>query len=62
MGSIILARLEARLSPQLAHKWRLDRPVVEFQGKDRGGIPRAPLVLENLVSTEELGPERQAKL
>lgn len=54
MGQLILARMEGRLAPHLARKWRIDRPLPPLDD-DRHGMGRQPLVLTHLATEAELG-------
>lgn len=56
MGEVIHARLEGRLAPNLQKKWAITRHI-EAVNSDREGRPgRAPLVLSDLTTAEDLGP------
>ena len=53
MGELIVNRLEGTLGPYLTKKFRIHRPIPEYD-TDRDGDRRAPLRLEELVTQEEL--------
>lgn len=53
LGELIHARLENRLAPHLTHKWRINRPLPEYD-TDRHGMRRQPLVLDHLVTASDL--------
>jgi len=62
IGECIHSRLENRLPPHLTQKWRINRPLPEYDD-DRHGMLRQPLVLDHLTTQRDLGPATlQAKL